>query len=265
MQDSKTENLFDRLVKGKNVIVTGAGKGIGRETALLLARSGANVCLVSRTKSDVNDIVTEVEEDTAVKVVGVVADVSKPKQVGRIVSVAAAKFGRIDCVVCAAGYPMIPALWNKGIRDLTTHEILDVFNVDVLGSFLLVKEVIPLMVRQRSGVIVLFSSTPALGGYDKGGAYGISKSANLGLVKSLASEYGKFNVRAYAIAPGNIKTDRTFNNLSRKEKRMLEMETPMQRWGEPREVANVVVSLVSDRMSFVTGQTIVVDGGTLML
>ncbi len=86
-----------------------------------------------------------------------------------------------------------------------------------------------------------------------------------GLAKEIASEYGPFNVRAYAIAPGNIKTDATFNNLSKEEQDSLASESPMKRWGDPSEVARVCVVLGSDNMSFVTGQTIVVDGGTIML
>jgi 3-oxoacyl-[acyl-carrier protein] reductase len=252
------------ILRGKRVIVTGAGKGIGRETALDAARNGADVSVVSRTKSDIDGVLAELQ-GFDVRTVGVVADIAYEEGAKRIVSETRLALGGVDGLVCAAGYPMLPELWNKSTHQLSTEEILAVFKIDVLGSFLLVKETLPLMVNQKRGVIILFSSTAGLAGYEKGAAYAVSKAANLGLVKSIASEYGVFNIRAYAIAPGNIRTVRTFDSLSEDEQKELEQEPPMKRWGNPAEVAGAITALLSDKMSFVTGQTIVVDGGTIML
>ncbi|MCL5069104.1 MAG: SDR family oxidoreductase [Thaumarchaeota archaeon] len=251
------------MLHGKKTIVTGAGKGIGRETALAIARSGADVCAASRNSKELRELVCEIKK-YHVNAVGVRADVSEEIGAAKIVSEAQEKLGGVDAVICVAGFPMLPELWNKSMQDLTSEDLLNVFKVDVLGSFLVIKQALPIMVKQRSGVIILFSATPAIAGYEKGGAYAVAKAANLGLMKSLAAEYGKYNIRAYAIAPGNIKTARTFDQLSKKERKTLENEPPMKRWGEPKEVASVIVSLVSDKMSFVTGQTVVVDGGTVM-
>jgi NAD(P)-dependent dehydrogenase (short-subunit alcohol dehydrogenase family) len=252
------------ILRGKRVIVTGAGKGIGRETALAVAKNGGDVCVASRSKNDIDVVLAELQAFD-VKTVGVAADISYEEGAKRIVSETRKALGGVDGLVCAAGYPMMPELWNKSTHQLTTEEILNVFKIDVLGSFLVTKEAIPMMVNQKKGVIVLFSSTAGLAGYEKGAAYAISKAANLGLVKSIASEYGLFNIRAYAIAPGNIKTSRTFEALSDQEQKELEQEPPMKRWGNPAEVAESIIALLSDKMSFVTGQTIVVDGGTIML
>ncbi len=256
--------MTTELLRGKRSIVTGAGKGIGRETALALARNGSDVCAASRNPADVETLISELRQ-FPVNVVGVSADVTQEESAAVIVNEANTKLGGVDAVVCVAGYPMIQELWDKSIQDLTREEILDIFKVDVLGSFLLVKQALPLMVEQKHGVVVLFSSTPAISGYDKGSAYCVSKAANLGLTKSIAAEYGKYNIRAYAIAPGNIKTGRTFNELRAEDRLALENETPMKRWGEPQEVANVIASIISDNMSFISGQTFVVDGGTVML
>lgn len=254
----------ESMLRGKRVIVTGAGKGIGRETTLALAQAGADVCATSRNSKEIKEIVSEIKK-YHVKSIGVVEDISEERGAAKIVSDALGKLGGVDAVICAAGYPMQPELWNKSMQNLTSKDFLAVLKVDVLGSFNVIKEALPIMVNQRRGVIVLFSSTPALAGYEKGGAYAVAKAANLGLMKSLASEYGKYNIRSYAIAPGNIRTGRTFDQLSKEEQIALENEPPMKRWGKPEEVANLIVSLVSDRLSFVTGQTIVIDGGTVMI
>ncbi len=252
------------MLGGKRAIVSGAGKGIGREVAIALARNGADVAIVSRDSKEITELVKYIAT-FGVRAAGVATDVSKGTGAAEIVKECLLKFGGVDALVCAAGFPMQDDLWNKSIQETSAEDFLKVFEVDVLGSFNIVKHALPVMVRQKRGVIVLFSSTPAISGYDKGATYSVAKAANLGLMKSLASEYGKYGIRAYAIAPGNIQTARTFDKLSDEEKVVLQNESPMKRWGAPEEVANTIVSLVSDNMSFVTGQTIVIDGGTVML
>jgi 3-oxoacyl-[acyl-carrier protein] reductase len=253
------------ILSGKKAIVTGAGKGIGREIALALAKNGADVCIVSRTQHDIDTLSSEISSSFGVRAIGVVADVSKKEDAKKIAEKAFAVLHSIDVLVCAAGFPLTKEVWEAGLHELEDSQFLDVFQIDVLGSFRVIKEFLPSMMKQKSGVIILFSSTPAIAGYDKGGPYTVAKAANLGLVKELASEYGKYNIRTYAVAPGNIKTERTYNQLSEEEQRSLAQESSMKRWGEPEEVARAVVALASDFMSFVNGQTIVVDGGTVML
>ena len=175
-------------------------------------------------------------------------DVSDPKSAS-LACDAIKLLGGIDVLVCAAGYPFQDALWNKPLHELNDTDFEKVLNVDLLGSFRLVKGVLPQMVQQKHGVIILFSSTPAISGYNKGGPYTVAKSAVRGLAKEIAAEYGTDNVRSYAIAPGNIKTGATFDNLSAEEQNILAQESPMKRWGDPSEVANVSVVLASDNLT----------------
>jgi 3-oxoacyl-[acyl-carrier protein] reductase len=253
------------LLKGKKAIITGAGKGIGRSISLAYAENGADLCLVSRTKSDIDELASEIRTKWGTKVVTVAGDVSDNLRNPSIASDALILLGGVDILVCAAGYPFQNILWNKHLHELEDSDFQKVFDVDFLGSFRLVKGVVPEMIQKKRGVIILFSSTPAISGYDKGAPYTVAKSAVRGLVKEIASEYGVDNIRSYAIAPGNIKTSATFDNISVEEQKAAAEEAPMKRWGDPSEVASVCVVLASDNLSFVTGQTIVVDGGTIML
>ena len=253
------------LLSGKKALVTGAGKGIGREVAISLARNGADVCVTARTLSELEELSSKISSSFGIRALPIQVDVSKNEDVWMLAEKALSEFSSIDVLICAAGFPLLDNLWNARLHDLRDEDFLEVFQVDVLGSFRVVKEFLPTMMKNGRGVIILFSSTPAISGYNKGAPYTISKAANLGLVKELASEYGKYNIRAYGIAPGNIKTDRTYNQLSEDEKKLLAEESPMKRWGDPREVAQVATMLASDYTSFVNGQTIVVDGGTVMI
>jgi len=246
--------------------VTGAGRGIGRAIALSLAKNGSNVCISSRTLADIDSVAKNIKESfQGVRAFAVVSDVSDAADAERLVRSANDQLGSIDILVCAAGYPLREELWEKHLHELSDEDLRMVFGVDVIGSFNVAKHVLPLMVNHGGGSIVLFSSTPAIGGYDKGAPYTIAKAANVGLAKDIASEYGRYNIRCNIVAPGNIKTDKTFDRLSSKEKTDLAMEAAMKRWGSSEEVADTVAVLASDSTSFVTGQTIVIDGGTVML
>ncbi|MEM3095729.1 MAG: SDR family oxidoreductase [Nitrososphaerota archaeon] len=191
-------------------------------------------------------------------------DVTDESSVRNFTEAALSRHGRVDALINLAGYPIESSLWNTPLTDLTYEEISKVFRVDLGGSFLLSKSVIPVMVRNRHGVIVNISSTPALSGHSRGAAYSIAKAALHALTRHIASEYGAYGVRSYTLALGNIETQAT-RTVMESMYEELATESPAKRWGKPDEVASVIALLCSDKMSYVNGQTIVVDGGTVML
>lgn len=253
------------VLGGRVCIVTGASSDIGRETVSELLREGAYVHAGSRRFDLLRSYRDEWARAFGENRVWVRRlDVTDENDVSKFVEEVFSHHRRIDAVVNLAGYPIDQNLWNRGLTDLSFEDISGVFKVDLGGSFLLSKYAIPCMVKNRHGVIVNIGSTPAIAGYDRGCAYTIAKAALVGLTKHIASEYGRMGIRAYTLALGNIETITTKKALSESYE-ALARESPAGRWGKPSEVASVISVLCSDKMSFVNGQTIVVDGGTVMI
>ena len=248
-------------------LVTGASRGIGRAIAETLAGAGCEVAVTSRNADESRRVAEEIARSHSVKTIGLRADVSNQESVrGLFLQLRTWSGDRLDILVCNAGYPMRPEIWNTPL-DATPPAMLtqwyhDVFNTDAMGSVLCTFEALPLMMARRSGRILYISSTPALEGY-QGVPYTMAKAAILGLMRDVAREYGKHNIRANALALGNIKTSATFDQLDETEQNELAAEAPLNRWGAAEEVGRTALFLVSDLSSFVTGQVLVVDGGTV--
>ena len=158
------------------------------------------------------------------------------------------------------------------MHEIEIAQFMDILNVDLLGSIRLAKAVISQMVKKDNlinnksgGVIINISSTPALSGHIEGSPYTIAKSGVIGLTKHIAREYGIYNIRAYTLALGNISTDATYYSMDEKHKFIAEEETSLKRWGKPEEVAKIASHLASDDFSYSTGNTIIIDGGTIMI
>jgi 3-oxoacyl-[acyl-carrier protein] reductase len=170
-------------------------------------------------------------------------------------------FGKIDLLVNLAGYPA-KGEWNKRFLDLSPDDFFKPINVDLFGSVLCAQAVAPHMLKQKKGAIVNVSSTPALGGHDKGFAFTVAKAGVIGLTKALAFSLQP-DVRVNTIVLGNIETE-WVTELTGAELQKERNENLAKRFGTPEEVAKIIAFLCSDDSSFINGQTLVVDGGNTM-
>lgn len=248
----------------KIILITGGSGGIGSATAVECAKEGAEAIYVTyfgspeRAAAVVKKIDDAGSSGYALKLdVGRKADaVALAKQIGE-------KWGRIDGVACYAGYPMDKDIWFGDFLSLHEEQLRKPLEVDVAGSLFTAQAVLPFMVEKRRGSIVFVSSTPGLVGDTVGIPYALGKAANANLAKCLAQLYGDRGVRANAIAPGSIGTPANLSALAPKERESLAAEASLRRFGNPEEVAKAAVYLLSEDSSFITGQTLVCDGGTV--
>ena len=250
-------SLFD--LTGKTVVITGSSRGIGRASAFECADHGAKVVISSRKQDACDAVAAEINdkygEGTAI---AVAANISDKAALQNLVDESVAAFGQIDVLVCnAASNPYYGP--QAGISDDQFRKVLD---NNIVSNHWLIAMVAPAMRERRDGSIVIVSSIGGLRGTPVIGAYAISKAADMQLARNLAHEFGPDNVRVNCIAPGLIKTDFA-QALWEDEARLAERNktTPLRRIGEPHEIAGAVVYLASPASSFMTGQTIVVDGG----
>ncbi|HWM70599.1 MAG TPA: SDR family oxidoreductase [Steroidobacteraceae bacterium] len=254
-------SLFD--LTGRVAVVTGSSRGIGRAAAERLAEQGANVVVSSR-KLDacqaVADAINSRQDQHGGRAIAVEANISSKQALEQLVARARGEFGKIDILVCnAATNVHFGSL--AGITDEQFRKILD---NNILSNHWLIQMVVPEMVARRDGSIVIVSSIGGLRGSPVIGAYNISKAADFQLARNLAVELGPHNVRVNCVAPGIIKTDfarALWDNP--KIARAAEASMPLRRIGEADEVAGAIVFLGSPAGKYITGQKIVVDGGTL--
>ncbi len=245
-------------------VITGASKGIGRATAIELAKRKINVCLLARNYQSCRKLAKLIEEKYNVKALPVKVDLVKNEEVKEAVNLIINTFKRIDYLINFAGYALDLEIWRKKVHELDDKIILDIFQVDFMGSFRMSKECLPHMMQQNYGVIINISSTPAISGDIEGAAYAFAKSSLISLSKFIARTYGIYNIRAYTVALGSIMTKATYLKLSKKERKQLAEETSLKRWGITEEIAKLVSALISEDFSFVTGQTIIADGGAVI-
>jgi NAD(P)-dependent dehydrogenase (short-subunit alcohol dehydrogenase family) len=249
--------MFD--LKGKTAIITGATRGIGKSIAEQMALQGAQVVVSSR-KAEACETVA----DTIRQMAGadaafpVPCNISDKKQLQDLVDRSTAHYGKVDILVCNAASNVHHGP-SATIADEAFAKIID---TNLKSTHWLCHMVLPGMVARRDGAIVIISSIAGIRGSNAIGTYGISKAAEIALMRNIAVEYGPDNIRANAIAPGLIKTDfakALWENPVTLNERL--SSTPLRRIGEPIDIAGAAVFLASKASSFMTGQVLVVDGG----
>ena len=250
-------SLFD--LTGRVAVVTGSSRGIGRAIAARLAEHGADVVISSRKAEACVETAEAINAACGRKAaIAVAANISSKDALRRLVDETDRALGRIDILVCnAASNPYYGPL--SGISDEQFRKILD---NNVLASHWLIQMAAPGMIERRDGSIVIVSSIGGLKGSPVIGAYNVSKAADFQLARNLAVEWGPHNVRVNCIAPGLVRTD--FARALWENPQTLKAvtaTTPLRRIGEPDEIAGAAVFLASKAGSFITGQTIVIDGG----
>jgi 3-oxoacyl-[acyl-carrier protein] reductase len=254
-------------LNGKRVLITGASGGIGRSIALKLAEHNARLALQYRDKSKIDRVIEEIKSinsNSNNDVITLYADVSSYNDVKAMVDQVKERFKGIDALIAAAGYPISREEWFTDPLSISDDLLDKVWSVDLKGSYNCVRAVAPIMKRQGNGSIVLIGSTPALVGDVYGLAYTLAKAAVIALAKSLALALAP-EVRVNCLVLGSIATDANLKALSSKEVYEMSKSIPLKRFGSAEEVAHAAAFLVSDASAYITGQSIVVDGGEVRL
>ena len=244
--------------ENKVALITGATRGIGKEIALELARNGFDIAVNYRNiNEDLNDLKKEIESNN-VRCEFVEADVANFEQCENMVKQTIEKFGRIDVLVNNAGITKDGLIMRMKKEDFEA-----VIDVNLTGTFNVTRNVIPYMIKQKSGRIINLSSVVGVAGNAGQTNYSASKAGVIGFTKSLAKEVASRNILVNAVAPGFIDTDMT-KVLSDTVKEGINAQIPLKRMGLPKEVAKVVKFLSSEDSSYITGQVINIDGGMVM-
>jgi len=252
---SKMEKL-----KGKVAIVTGAAQGMGEAVAKLFAQEGAKVVVNDLSEQKAKKVVEEIKSGGG-EALAIKADVTDSEGIFRMAEETVARFGTIHILINNAGI----------LRSTKTEEISEeewdlVINVNLKGTFLCSKVVLPIMKKNRYGRIVNFSSSAGRSVSTLGGVhYTAAKAGVLGFTRQLAKEVASFGINVNSVCPGLIDTEMVRNNCSPEKLRDYERSFPISRLGRPEEVADLVLFLVSDESSYITGASLDINGGDLML
>jgi NAD(P)-dependent dehydrogenase (short-subunit alcohol dehydrogenase family) len=246
-------------LKDKVAIVTGGGTGLGRSIALALAEAGADVAVASRKLANLEKVAGEIEA-LGRRSLAVVADITSKAEVENLAQRVAEKLGTIEILVNNAG--TVPLA--KPLIDLSEDEWDEAFATNLKGHYLCSQAVGRMMMVQKKGVIINISSTNALRAKGERGAYPIAKAGVIMLTRVLARELGRYNIRVNAIAPALFKTEMGEQWVCNPDfMQQYQVQVALGRLGELNEIIGAALFLASESASYITGHTIVVDGGLL--
>lgn len=252
--------LFD--LTGKVAVITGSTRGIGLSIAKSMVAAGSKVVISSRNQSACDEVAQGINvEYGESRAIAIAASISSKQALKELVDKTRASFGKIDILVCnAASNP-----YYGPMSGITDEQFRKVFENNVLSNHWLINMVAPEMQERKDGAIVVVSSMGGLIGTDVIGAYNITKAADFQLVRNMAVELGPHNIRVNAIAPGIIRTDFAKALWENPEiEASYKKSSPLERLGEPDDIAGAAVFLASRAGAYMTGQSIVLDGGAIV-
>jgi 3-oxoacyl-[acyl-carrier protein] reductase len=242
-------------LKDRVIIVTGAGRGIGKVCASTLATNGAKLAVVDINSDHAEQSAREIEAADG-ECIPIAADISLEGDTLRMVEMTVDRYGRIDVLINNA------AIWNtKSFDEISVNEWDLVMAVNLRGTFLSCKAVYPIMRKQGYGKIINIASTVALFGSSSYLHYVTSKAGIIGLTRALAREIGKYGIRVNALAPGLTETEGALAQITRERFFEMASQTVLKRVAKPEDLAGTILFLASPESDFMTGQTMVVDGG----
>lgn len=248
------------MLEGKTALITGGGRGIGRASALLFAREGARVAVADLSKEGLEETVAMINRAGG-QATSIVADMTKPADVAAMVAATVKAHGRLDCAFNNAGVAAFQVnAGGKKMTDWGDAAFDRMIDVNLKGVWLCMCRELKQMAKQGSGAIDNTASIAGLVGIPTSSAYVASKHGVIGLTKTAAIEFAKQGIRINAVCPGFIETDMTKEVMSRRGPELMQM-VPLGRMGRAEEIAEMVCWLCSDRASYVSGSSHVVDGG----
>jgi NAD(P)-dependent dehydrogenase (short-subunit alcohol dehydrogenase family) len=243
---------------GKVALVTGGSKGLGKAMARGLAEAGADIVISSRHEDELRAALDEILHGTDRRGAFVVADTSRREDVQRLAREALARMGQIDILINNAGTNQ-PQL-TEAITDAVWDRVLE---INLSSIMVLTRALVPQMKERRWGRIIHISSVMGYISKEGRSIYSATKAALIGLARTQALELSPFGITSNCIAPGPFLTDLPASVLSEEEKRLFAQRTAIGRWGDPKELVGPALLLASDAGSYITGETLVVDGGCL--
>ncbi len=244
-------------LKNEVTIVTGAGSGIGKETALLFAKEGAKVVVADINEKSGNETVEEIKKSDG-EGIFIKLDICNRELAKHMAEETLKKYGKIDVLINNAGI-----VQDALLAKMTEEQWDKVINVNLKGTFNCIQAVVDVMIQQGKGVIINTSSVVGLYGNVGQVNYSAAKAGLIGMTKTLAKELGKKGVRVNAVAPGFIMTPMTAN-VPEKVLELMKEKTPLRKLGEPRDVANAYLFLASNDAKYVNGAVLSVDGGLVI-